>query len=98
MSSWLRRALLVSAIIVALLPLVELGDQWETYGSDPEFVHVITVAAICLGFLLFRREIAFALRRLLIFTVTLCKSLKVGWSFSLLVQDHPPPIRAPIRI
>ncbi len=98
MSLWVRRALLVAAIILVLLPLVELGDHWETYGSDPEFVHVITVAAICLGFLLFRREIAFALRRLMVISVSLRDGLNVAWSFSLLVQDNPPPIRAPIRI
>ena len=98
MSPWIRRALLASAIILALLPLVEIGDHWETYGSDPEFVHVITVAAVCLGFLLFRREIAVALRRLLIVNVTLREALKVSASSSLLVQDDPPPIRAPIRI
>ena len=98
MSSWFRRALLVAAIIVVLLPLVELGDHWETYGSDPEFVHVITVAAICLGFLLFRPEIAFALRHLTAISISLQQGLKVAWSSPLLVQDSPPSIRAPIRI
>ncbi len=90
--------MLVAAIILALLPLVEIGDHWEAYGSDPEFVHVITVAAVCLGFLLFRREIAFALRRLLIVNVTLREAVKVCGASSLLVQDNSPPIRAPIRI
>jgi|SRR5579863_1981587 len=98
MSPWVRRALLVAAIIVVLLPLVEMGDHWETYGSDPEFVHVITVAAICLGFLLFRREIAFALRHLTGIGLSLQEGLKVDWSSPLLVQDSLPPIRAPIRI
>lgn len=98
MSPWVRRALLVAAIILVLLPLVELGDHWETYGSDPEFVHVITVAAICLGFLLFRREIALALRRLMVISVSLREGLNVAWSSSLLVQDRAPPIRVPIRI
>ena len=98
MSPWVRRTLLVSAIILALLPLVELGDHWETYGSDPEFVNVITVAAICLGFLLFRRDVMSVLRRLFIVKVALCQALGVGWSRSLLIQDNPPTIRAPIRI
>ncbi len=98
MSPWVRRALLVAAIILALLPLVEVGDHWETYGSDPEFVHVVTIAAVCLGFLLFRREIVVALRRLLIVNVTLREALKVSWASFLLVQDNSPPIRAPIRI
>lgn len=98
MSPWVRQALLVSAIILALLPLVEMGDHWETYGSDPEFVTVITVAAICFGFLLFRRDVVCALRRLLILKVALREALRIGWSPSLIVQDNPPTIRAPIRI
>ena len=98
MSPWLRRALLVAAIILALLPLVEIGDHWETYGSDPEFVHVVTVAAVCLGFLLFRREIVVALRRLLSVNVTLREALQVNGASFPLVQDNSPPIRAPIRI
>ena len=98
MSPWVRRALLVAAIILVLLPLVEIGDRWETFGSDPEFVHVITVAAICLGFLLFRREIACALRRLLIVTVAMREALKLDSLSPLPIQDSPPRIRAPIRI
>ena len=98
MSPWVRRALLVAAIIVVLLPLVELGDHWETYGSDPEFVTVITVAAICLGFLLFRRDVVCALRRLVTLKIALREVLRVGWSPSLIIQDESPPIRAPIRI
>jgi hypothetical protein len=98
MSQWVRRALLVVAIIVVLLPLVELGDQWETYGSDPEFVTVITVAAICLGFLLFRRDVVGALRRLVTVKIALREVLRLGWSPSLIIQGESPPIRAPIRI
>lgn len=98
MSPWIRRTLLVAAVILVLLPLVEVGDHWETYGSDPEFAHVITVAAVCLGFLLFRRDIAVALRRLLIVNVTLREVLQVRGASFLLVQDNSPPIRAPIRI
>ena len=98
MSPWFRRALLIAAIILALLPLVEVGDHWETYGSDPEFVHVVTVAAVCLGFLLFRQKIVVALRRLLSVNVTLREALQVNGASFLLVQDNSPPIRAPIRI
>jgi hypothetical protein len=94
-----RRALLAAAIIVALLPLVELGDHWESYGSDPEFVSVITVAAVCLGFLLFRREIVFALRRLPLPAHTAARLPGAFCRFSLrLIQDGLPDIRAPIRI
>ena len=98
MNLWIRRALLLAAIILVLLPLVEIGDHWENYGSDPEFVHVITVAAVCLGLVLFRREIAIGLRRLLIVNVILREALRVSWASSPLVQDNSPPIRAPIRI
>jgi hypothetical protein len=93
-----RRALLAAAIIVALLPLVELGDQWESYGSDPEFVSLITVAAVSLGLLLFRREIVFALRRLLLPVVSARQCVTFCCSLSQLIQDSPPTIRAPIRI
>jgi hypothetical protein len=98
MSPWVRRALLVAALILVLLPLVELGDHWETYGSDPEFVTVITVAAICLGFLLLRREVVIALRRLVILKLALGEALRVGSSPSVVFEDDSPPIRAPIRI
>jgi hypothetical protein len=90
--------LLVLAIVVVLLPLVELGDHWESYGSDPEFVNVITVAAICLGFLLFRREIVLALRRLALpasIAAHLPSQFHPLWG---LVQVRLPDIRAPIRI
>ena len=98
MGPWVRRALLVAAIFLVLLPLVELGDQWETYGSDPEFVTVITVAAICAGFLLFRRDVVCALRHLATLKIALREALSVGWSPSLIIPNESPPIRAPIRI
>jgi len=87
---------LVATIIVVLLPLVELGDHWESYGSNPEFVSVLTVAAISLGFLLFRREMLFVLRRLFLGT-----QVSTGGSINFLlrsIQDGLPDIRAPIRI
>ena len=99
MSCRFRRALLVLAIVVVLLPLVELGDRWESYGSDPEFVNVITVAAICLGFLLFRREIVVALRRLLL-PPLIAPRMRGQFNRLLLglIQVRLPDIRAPIRI
>ena len=98
MPLWVKRALLIAAIAVALLPLFELGDDSETYGSDPEFVTVITVGAICLGFLLFRRDVAFALRRLPIFNPPVNQGLRITCSLSMFALDSPPSIRAPIRI
>ena len=60
-----RTLLMVLAIVLALLPLVELVDQWESYGSDPEFVSVCTVLGNGFGILLaFRRAILSCLRRL----------------------------------
>ena len=94
-----RRALLVATIIVVLLPLVELGDHWESYGSNPEFVSVLTVAAISLGFLLFRREMLFVLRRLFLGTqVSTGGSITVNRFLLRSIQDGLPDIRAPIRI
>jgi hypothetical protein len=91
--------LLVAPIIVVLLPLVELGDHWESYGSDPEFVSVLTVAAISLGFLLFRREMVSVLRRLFLHTrVSTCGSFAFGHFLVRLIQDGLPEIRAPIRV
>lgn len=98
MSCRFRRALLVLAIVVVLLPLVELGDHWESYGSDPEFANVVTVAAICLGFLLFRREIVLALRRLLLPAPIAVRLPGQFYSLLGLVQVRLPDIRAPIRI
>lgn len=85
-------------MILVLLPLIELGDHYETPGSDPEFVSVITVAAICLGFLLFPREIAFALRQLLLRNSPLSERSKVCCCLTAFAQDSLPRIRAPIRI
>ena len=44
-----KPVLLTLAIVLALLPLVELVDHWESYGSDPEFVSVCTVLGVAFG-------------------------------------------------
>ena len=98
MNDGFRRGLVLLAMAVALLPLVEFFDHRESYGSDPEFVSVITTAAVCLGFLLFRREIVFALRRLLFVHAAVREPTTFFCSALPLIQDRPPPIRAPIRI
>jgi hypothetical protein len=61
-----KRALLtVLAIALTFLPLVELVDHWESYGSDPEFVSVCTVLALAVGMLFIcRRAILSCLRRI----------------------------------
>jgi len=54
------------AIMLALLPLVELLDHWESFGSDPEFVSVCTILGIAFGLLAaLRRAIRYYLTRLL---------------------------------
>ena len=94
-----RASAIAFAMLLALLPLIELVDHWESYGSDPEFVSVCTILAIAFGFLLlFRRAILYALSRVL----TACFSLKesatpINFSPDF-VQEISPRIRAPIRI
>ena len=57
-----RASAIAFAMLLALLPLIELVDHWESYGSDPEFVSVCTILAIAFGFLLlFRSAILYAL-------------------------------------
>ena len=94
-----KLVLLVLAIALAVLPLVELVDHWESYGSDPEFVSVCTVAGIAFGILFaFRRAIVSCLSRLLprLFSLSQLQALAPR------SPDFPQavftPIRAPIRI
>lgn len=91
--------LMVCAILLALLPLIELIDHWETYGSDPEFVSVCTVVGIAFGFaLLFRRAILYLSSRLLPGRFSFSGST-VAIHFSPdVLPTVSPPIRAPIRI
>ena len=95
-----QKALLMAvAILLALLPLIELVDHWEAYGSDPEFVSVCTVVGIALGFvLLFHHAIHYLVRRPLPTRFSLGQSA-VAIAISLaVVPTASPPIPAPIRI
>ncbi len=87
------------AIMLVLLPLVELVDHWESFGSDPEFVSVCTVLGVAFGMLVaFRRAILGCLRRLLPMRFALSAgSLLVSVSAEIL-QVIFPRVRAPIRI
>ena len=94
-----RPVLLTLAIVLALLPLVELVDHWESYGSDPEFVSLCTVLGIAFGILLaFRRALLSCLRRLVSRRFSLSR-LAVPTSISPdVIQAVFVRIRAPIRI
>jgi hypothetical protein len=95
-----KRALLMAcAILLALLPLIELVDHWENYRSDPEFVSVCTFLGIAFGFvLLLRRAFLSPFSRLLSGRFSFGRSA-VAIHFSPdVVPTVSPPIRAPIRI
>ena len=94
-----RILILVGAILLALLPLLELVDHWESFGSDPEFVSVCTVLGFALALCLLVR--AAILKVVGLFrTVLLLPSLFIeSLHFSVgAVQAVFPRIRAPIRI
>ena len=90
---------MVLAIMLALLPLVELVDHWESYGSDPEFVSICTILGIAFGILLaFRRAILYCLRRLLPKRFSISQSAVPAEFPPVLIQLVLPRIRSPIRI
>ena len=95
-----QRVLVIAfAILFALLPLIELVDDWESYGSDPEFVSICTILGIAFGFLLlFRRAIRNALSRVLTSCFSLNESAMPIHFSPDFIQAISPRIRAPIRI
>lgn len=87
------------AVLLALLPLIELVDHWEAYGSDPEFVSVCTVLGIAVGsVLLFRRAFRAPFRRLLSDRFLFLRSVVAIHFATDVVPTVSPPVRAPIRI
>lgn len=96
----LRRTLmLLGAILLALLPLVELLDHWETFGSDPEFVSVCTVLGIAIALVILIRA---AVQRLVphfqtVFRLPAESSSPVYFSADV-IQTVIPRIRAPLRV
>lgn len=94
-----RALILVGVILLALLPLVELFDHWESFGSDPEFVSVCTVLGIAFALaLLFRAALVRLVKQLqTVFHLPLCSAEKLH-AARLIVQFLFPRIRAPIRI
>ena len=94
-----RRVLLALAIVLALLPFVELVDHWESFGSDPEFVSVCTVLGVACGILIvIRNAILACLRRLLPIRFALRQGLMLATISSGVIQAILPRIRTPIRI
>ena len=60
-----KAAFLALAIVLVLLPIVELFDHWESFGSDPELISSCVVLGIALSFLVvFQRAALHCLRRL----------------------------------
>lgn len=90
---------ILGAILLALLPLIEFVDHWESFGSDPEFVSVCTVLGIAFALmLLIRTAILHLVNRLR--TVLLLPAQSTGplHSWDDVIQTVVPRIRAPIRI
>ena len=87
------------ALVLALLPFVEIFDHWESFGSDPEFVSVCTVVGVALGFVFaVRRTILSSLRRLWPRRFSLSRSSTPAPISPATIQAVFPLIRAPIRI
>ena len=94
-----RVLMLVGALLLALLPLVELVDHWESFGADPEFVSVCTVVGIVFALCILVRA---AVLRVVKYFRTLfllpMRSNSVVHAAVVLTQTFVPRIRAPIRV
>lgn len=94
-----RVSILVGAILLALLPLVELVDHWESFGADPEFVSVCTVLGIAFAMCLLVR--AAVLRVVKYFRVVFLlpfQSSSFLHSAAVIIQTVFPRIRDPLRL
>ena len=94
-----RVLILAGAILLALLPLVELVDQWESFGADPEFVSVCTVLGIAFALCLLVRPAVLRLVQYLraVFLLPI-RSSSFLHSAVVIIQTVFPRIRAPIRV
>ena len=95
-----RRALIMlGAILLALLPLIEFVDHWESFGSDPEFVSICTGLGIAFALVLLIRSAVLHLvkqfRTLLRLPAQLTSPL---YCSAVVIQTVFPRIRPPIRI
>ncbi len=90
---------MLGAILLALLPLIEFVDHWESVGSDPEFVSVCTILGIALALvLLIRSAVRHLVNHLRTVFVLPSQSSKLLHSAAVVVQTVCPRIRAPIRV
>ena len=94
-----RVLILVGAILLALLPLVELVDHWESFGADPEFVSVFTVVGIAFGLCVLARAAVLRVVKCFraVFLLPVRSSIFLP-SAVVIIQTVFPRIRAPIRI
>ena len=94
-----RVLILVGAILLALLPLVELVDHWESFGADPEFVSVCTVLGIAFALCVLARAAVLRLVKYFraVFLLPVRSSIFLH-SAVVIIQTVFPRIRAPIRI
>ena len=94
-----RVLILVGALLMALLPLVELVDHWESFGANPEFVSVCTVLGIAFALCLLVR--AAVLRVVKYFRAVFLlpnQSSSFLHSAVVIIQTVFPRIRAPLRV
>lgn len=90
---------MLGAILLALLPLIEFVDHWESFGSDPEFVSVCTVLGIALALvLLIRSAVLSIVNRLRTVLQLPAQSARLLHSSVAVIQTVFPRIRAPIRV
>ena len=94
-----RVLILVGALLLALLPLVELLDDWESFGANPEFVSVCTVLGIAFALCLLMR--AAVLRVVKYFRAVFLPPVRSSTflhSAAVIIQTVFPRIRAPLRV
>ena len=94
-----RVLILVGAILLALLPLVELVDDWESFGSDPEFVSACTVLGIAFALcLLVRAAVLRVVKYFRVVSLLPLQSSSFLHSAAFIIQTVFPRIRAPLRL
>ena len=90
---------MLGAILLALLPLIEFVDRWESFGSDPEFVSVCTILGIAFALvMLIRSAVLQLVARLRTVLLLPAQSTSLLRSSAVVIQTVFPRIRAPIRI
>ena len=94
-----RALILIGALLLALLPLVELVDHWESFGADPEFVSVCTVLGIAFALcLLVRAAVACVVKYFQPVFLLPVRSSSFLHSAVVIIQTVFSRIRAPLRV